>query len=122
MTRLRGFDAGDLTQRGDESPPLLALRLEDALPRVGDAVVAASALPGPLHPAPANQPALFEAIERGVERSEREAERAVRPLFDLAGDVVAVQRLFVDEREDQQIGAAFLCRIDRRAIDEAFTI
>ena len=56
--------------------------------------------------------ALLEAIERGVERRHREVHRAVRSQLDLPSDLVAVVIRFVDEREDEEIRAAFLGGID----------
>ena len=107
-----GLDAGDLRQRRDEAGPVFALRRQHRAAAVGDAVIAAAALARLLHPSALDQRALFEAIERGVERRHREVHRAAGSQLDLPPDLVAVVIRFVDQREDEEIGAAFLGGVD----------
>ena len=120
VVRLRRFQPRDLDERGNELPPFLALGREHGASFGRDAIVAAAALARPLHPSPANQLALPEPVERGVERREREMQRAAGTLLDLARDVVAVQIAIVDEREDQRSALPFFAesmavRSSRRA-------
>jgi len=68
---------GDLCDGRDESDPVVALGRERRSPLAGDAVVAAATLPGTLDPAATDQIAILEAIERRIERGEREPQRPV---------------------------------------------
>src|SRR3954467_3173314 len=105
--------AGDLGQRGDEAAPVGALLDEHAPPRVGNPVVAAAALAGLFHPPALDPAAIFEAIERRVERGERELQAAAGPLLDQLGDLVAVMALVFDDGENHDLGAAFLGFVER---------
>src|SRR5690242_15278302 len=67
-------DACDLPEGGDEPRPVGALIREYFAAGLGDAVIAAPPLAGAFDPAPADPPAIFQAVQRGVERGEREAE------------------------------------------------
>ena len=97
--------------------PVFALRGEHGAAAFGDAVIAPAALARLFDPSALDQRALLEPIERGVERRHREMHRAVRSQLDLPPDLVAVVIRFVDEREDEEIGAAFLGGvIDRRRL------
>ena len=99
---------------------------EQAIRRAADVIFSELGLPGAnrpnvtgaLDPTPADPPALLEPIQRCVERRQREAQRAARTIFDASGDLVAMQRLLVDQCEDEQVGAAFLGGIDRGPVDE----
>jgi hypothetical protein len=77
--------------------------------------VTATALSGLLDPAAGDPPPLLEPVERGVERRQGEGQRPVRPLLDAAGDLVAVQVVVLDQRQDQQLGAAAFRLIEGRA-------
>src|SRR4030095_13134450 len=83
---------------------------------VGDAIAAAAALPRPLHPAAPHQLTRLEAIERRVERGQREPERALAAALEPAGDLIPMQRFVLDQRQDDQIGAALLRRVEGAAI------
>ena len=78
-------DAGDLAERRDEAGPVLALRGEHLPAGLGDPVVAAPPLAGLLDPAAADPAPRFEAIERGVERGQREASACRRTAARSAG-------------------------------------
>src|SRR5690349_6185137 len=106
--RLDGFDAGDPVEGREEVLPGRAFARQDLAAFARDPVVAALALSGFLDPAAFDQAAVLEAIERRVERSDVIAEGAVGALADEPGDIVAVARLILDQRQDQEIGAAFL--------------
>src|SRR3954452_520538 len=110
---LRVLDAGDLGQRRDETAPVGALLDEHAPPRVGNPVVAAAALPGLFHPPALDPAAIFEAIQRRVERREREPQAAAGPLLDQLGDLVPVITLVFDDGENHDLGAAFLGFVER---------
>src|SRR5215831_1524254 len=91
------LDAGHLAERRDQARPVGPLLAEHAAPGLGDAVVAAPALPGLLDPPPLDPPALLEAVERGVERGERKAQAAAAAGLDQLADLVAVVALVLDD-------------------------
>src|SRR5262245_25211777 len=115
--RSRVWHAGDLAERGDEAGPIFALRGQHPASGIGDAVMTAAALTGFFDPAPANPPAILEPVERRVQRGEREPERPARSFVDLPPDLVAVQAALLDERENQDLGAAFLGLVDRSTLE-----
>ena len=119
---VRRIHAGHLAERRDEPAPVFALFRQDRAAGLGDAVVAAPALAGLLDPASLDPAAVLEAVERGVERREREAEVAAGALFDQLRDLVAVVRFVLDHREDHDFGAAFLGLVDRSALCHAGTL
>jgi hypothetical protein len=86
----RRFEAGHLHQRCDKARPVFALGREYPAAAFSDAVIAAAALTGPLDPSPADQAAFLEAIQRLVERRQRELQRPARAVFDVASNVLAV--------------------------------
>src|SRR4029079_4432541 len=101
------FDSSDAADRLDELAPGVALGLEHLGAGRGEPVVAAPALAGLLDPAALDPAALLEAVEERIQMSDTEAEAAARPGFDQLAQVVSVPRLILDERQDQQLGAAF---------------
>jgi len=70
-------DPGDAIERDDEVLPHAALALEDAPAGGGEAVIAAAPLALAFDPAPVDEAVGLEAVERGVERSDMERDRAV---------------------------------------------
>src|SRR5262245_50797547 len=99
---------GDAVDGGNEVAPAAALGGEHFAALGGEAIEAAPALAGLLDPGAANPAALVEAVEERIERGDVEAERALGAGLDEAGDLVAVAGAGVDEREDEQLGAALL--------------
>ena len=85
-------------------------------PGFGDAVIAAPPLAGLFDPSPLDPPALFHAVERRVERGQREAEVAVRSLLDQLRNLVAVMPLVLDHGQDEDLGAALLGFVQGPAI------
>ena len=85
-------------------------------PAGGDAVVALAPLPGLLDPAPLDQPAGFHPVEQRIERGGVKGQDAVRPLLDQLGDLVAVARALLEQRQDQHLGAALLQRRVSRVV------
>src|SRR5689334_15924527 len=96
----------EIPHETEELRPLLALRRENMTAGLCDRVVAAAALARAFHPASAYEPALLEFVERGVERREVEGQCAAGTLFDRFDQLVAVARLVLEEREDEELGAA----------------
>src|SRR5204863_4841049 len=88
---------------------------EDAPARLGDAIVAAAPLSCLLDPSPFDPAALLEAVERGVERRQGEAQAAAGAGLDQLGDRVTVAALVLDDRQDDDLGAAFLGFVERSA-------
>src|SRR4029079_18764653 len=102
------FGSCDLLNRVDELAPVAPLRGEDLAPFDGQAVEAPPALAGFLDPPPGDPAALLEAVEQRIERRHLELEAAARALLDQLADFIAVPRPRLDQRQDQQLGAAFL--------------
>jgi hypothetical protein len=96
----------DAVQRPEEVLPGRAFLGQDAAARRRDAIAAAPARPGALDPAALDEAAILEPVQRRIERRDVEAELALRPLTDQPADVVAVPGLVLDERQDQDVGAA----------------
>src|SRR5262245_20687402 len=101
-------DLDDARDGGDEALPSLALLGQHAAAFPGDPVVAAAALSGLLDPPAADPAALFEAVEQGIERGHGEPHLAARARLDQLRHLVAVPGPVLDEREDDELGAAFL--------------
>src|SRR6266545_999604 len=99
---------GDPADGQDEFTPRVALGGEDVGADWGQPVIAAPALPGLLNPAAQNPAALFQSIEQRVEGGDAEFQHAARSRLDQLAEVVAVSRLILEQREDQQLGAALL--------------
>src|SRR5262245_7730059 len=97
----------DAVDGGDEAAPALALVGEDAAAFAGQAVVAAAALAFLFHPLPGDPAAALEPVEQGIERRDLEPHGALRALLDHLADLVAVAGSRFDEREDDELGAAF---------------
>src|SRR5262245_19616964 len=108
---------GKLRQGCDKAAPVVALDGERLAALVGDAIAAPPPLPRTLDPPAAHEVALLEAIERRIQRGEREPERPLRSPLDPAGDFIAVQRLVLDEREDHEIGTPLFCSVNGAGIE-----
>src|SRR5215467_12247981 len=102
------FGSGDAADRGHEGLPRAALRLQHFLPFGRQFVIAPPPLPGLLHPLPLNPAPLLKPVEQRIERCDMETQRPARTGLDQFGNVVAVPGPDLDEREDQQLGAALL--------------
>src|SRR6476661_6014100 len=82
--------AGDAVECVEEVAPDLSPYAEHGPPLGGEAIEAAAALAGLLHPAPFDPAALFELVQKRVQRRRLELEPAVRPLVDQLRDFVAM--------------------------------
>src|SRR5215813_7438063 len=102
------FGSGDAADRGHEGLPRAALRLQHFLPFGRQFVIAPPPLPGLLHPLPLDPASLLKPVEQRIERGDVETQRPARTRLDKFGNVVAVPWPDLDEREDQQLGAALL--------------
>src|ERR1019366_2098721 len=108
------FDSGDAADGLDERLPALPLGSQDLAPLRGQPVIAPAALAALLDPSALDPTALFEAIQQRVKRRRVKTERALRSLFDQLADFVAVAGRSFEQREQEQLGAAFLpLAIDR---------
>src|SRR5262249_47449083 len=92
----------------DEGLPGAALPRQHLLAGAGDPVVAPAPLPGLLDPFALQPAALLETVEERVQRGDVEADHAAGAGGDELRDLVAVARAGLDEREDEQLGAALL--------------
>src|SRR5215469_1222267 len=99
---------GNAIHRLDERVPAASLGGQDFLPWRGKAVVAAPPLSCLFHPSALNPAALLQAIEQRVERGHVKAQRASRAPFNQFTDLVAVPRPSLQQRENQELGAALL--------------
>src|SRR5262249_17875367 len=113
--RSRILHSGEVPDQREELPPLLALRLEHAASLRRDRVIAPPPLAGLLDPAAVNPFPFLELVQRRVEGGEVEGEGAAGSLFDQLRELVAVERLIVEEREHDQLGRALLGFTDRAA-------
>ena len=86
--------------------PLLPQRFEFFLPCGGQAVVTAVAPGGIGLPTAFDPAALFEVVEHGVERSQREVQCPFGPFLNLPGDFETVKRLVGQQRKNGKFGAA----------------
>src|SRR5262245_5739726 len=102
------FGSGDAADRGHEGLPRASLRLQHFLPFGRQFVIAPPPLPGLLHPLPLDPAPLLKPVEQRIERGDVETQRPARTRLDQFGNVVAVPWPDLDEREDQQLGAALL--------------
>src|SRR5262245_24941979 len=102
------FGSGDSTDRGHEGFPCAALRLQHFLPFGRQFVIAPPPLPRLLHPLPLDPAALLKPVEQRIERGDVETQRPARTGLDQFGNVVAMPGPDLNEREDQQLGAALL--------------
>ena len=109
-----GYGTLGLLERPVEAVTLDPDRLDAALARQhsstlrGELVEAATALSRLLDPAPFEQALALEPVKHGIERRDVEHQRATGSLFDEFADLIAMARPILDERHDQQLGAAFL--------------
>src|SRR6516225_144622 len=107
------LDSGEFANELEELPPLLALRGEDLAAFRGDLVIAAPTLSRLLDPASLNPLALFQLVERRVERREVESQRTTGSRFDQLRQLVAVSRLVFQKCEHDEFCGAFLGFTDR---------
>src|SRR5947209_6764019 len=110
---MSGFHSGmfglrNLRDRVDELPPVIALRGEDALALGRQTIEAPPAFAGLLDPLARNPSPFLEPVEQRIERRDLEFQASAGALLDQLADLVAVARARVHEREDQELGAAFL--------------
>src|SRR5215471_12153364 len=94
-------------ERSEQRVPAPALAVQHLLAVGGDAIEAAAPRAGAFDPFALDEAATFEAVEGGIERGDVELDRAAGSLLDQLRDLVAVAVAFVDERKDEEFGAAF---------------
>src|SRR3982074_553633 len=100
------FHSRNAANRSDERFPLLALLRQNPIPLSGETVVAPAPLIGFFNPPPLNPASLFEPVQQRVERGDVEMEFATGADLDEPANIVAVARLRLQKRKDQQLGAA----------------
>src|SRR2546423_6064185 len=99
-------DPRDAVQRREERVPAAALRIERRPTVDGQPIETPPPCASLLDPPAVNQPAVFEAVERGVERRDVERERAVRSVVDEARDFVPGAIPLLHPRENHDLRAA----------------
>src|SRR5262245_6533038 len=102
------FDSGDTADGFDEVAPSVALRFEHLRARWCQTVVAAAPLARLLDPAALDPAAFLEAVQQWVQGGDAERQQPTRSRFDQFAQVVAVARLILDQRENQELRAPFL--------------
>src|ERR1041384_7786554 len=102
---LRPPHPADCLDEGAPAPPLGG---EDLPALRGEPVVAAAALAGLLHPAAGDHAAPPEPVEQRGERRDGEAGDPAGARVDQLAQLVAVAGLVLEQREDQELGAALL--------------
>src|SRR5688572_31302573 len=101
-------DLGDLIECVDELAPHAPARAEHLAAARGQAIEAAPPLAGLFEPAPGH-PALFlQLVQKGIERRRLEAQLAVRARLDDLRQLIPVAIRPVEDRQHQELGAAFL--------------
>src|SRR5690349_14576154 len=103
-----GRNPRDAIQRREKVLPDVALAGERLAPAPRELVIAAPALAGALDPAPFDQAAVLEAVQRRIERCDVEGDRPARAGGDQLSDLVAVALPLFQQRQDQQLRAAAL--------------
>src|SRR5262245_4306346 len=106
------LDSREFTNELEELSPLFPLGGEDRAAFGRDLVVAAAALAGFLDPSALDPLALFQLVERRVQRGEVEGQRTARSGFDQLRQLVPVPRLVLEKREGHELGGAFFCFAD----------
>jgi hypothetical protein len=102
------FYSRDAADSGHEVFPTLLFRAEHPAPFRSEAVIPAAALLRLLDPLALDPALSFEAVEQGIQGGDMEAQGAAGADLDQFRDVVTVTGLGFEEREDQELGAAFL--------------
>ena len=97
-----------MIDRQDKFVPGAALRGEEFAAGGRQAVKPTPALSGLFHPAAGDQASIFEAAENGIERADAELDASFGARFDELTDLIAVARARLDQKENQEFGAAFL--------------
>src|SRR5689334_3465172 len=98
----------NLVDRLTEFFPCRLLPLQHGASLRRQSIKAAATFTGFFHPLAVDEPAIFEAAEHGIQRADPEGEPSVRARLDELADLVSVSRSRVEEREDDELGAAFL--------------
>src|SRR5215831_435274 len=94
------FGSGNATDSRDKRLPGAAMRRQYFLAFGSQFVITPPPLPGLLHPSPFNPAALLQPIQKRIERSDGEAQLALRTRLDQFADVIAVPRPYFEKRED----------------------
>src|SRR3954471_1216825 len=102
------FRPRDPLNRLDELAPVIALRGQHLAAFRSQPIEAPAALARLLDPASRDPAALLEAVEQRVQRGHLELQPPAGSLLDQLADLVAMPRAGLDQRQDQQLGAAFL--------------
>src|SRR5712692_6064657 len=102
------FRPRDVVHGAHEVAPDAELLLEHFSAVHGQPVITPPALAGLLHPAAVDEAALFEAVEQGIEGSDVEAQDAAGAGVNQLAELIAVPRAVLEQRQDEQLGAAFL--------------
>ena len=106
-------DLRDLVERLDEFAPDAAPRAEHLAAARGEPVEAAAPLAGLFDPA-ARHPALFfELVREGIERGRLEAQLAAGSRLDDLRQLIPMAIGPVEDRQHQELGAAFLQGLGR---------
>src|SRR5918993_4417529 len=96
----------DQPHRVDERVPRRTMRRQHLATGCGQRVIAPASLAGALHPSPLDPAAVLESIQQRVERGRLEPDLPVRALVDQLADLIAVTGAVLQQREDEQFGAA----------------
>src|SRR3954463_4216055 len=102
------FGPRDELNRLDELAPVITLRGEHLAAFCRQPIKAPAALARLLDPSPRDPAALFEPVEERIERGHLELQPPAGSLLDQLADLVAMPCAGLDQRKDQQLGAAFL--------------
>src|SRR5215813_8614781 len=96
------------TDGGHKGLPDAALRGQRLLAVFRQFVKTSPPLPGFLHPAAFDPAALFQPVKQEIKRGGVELQHAVRARLDQLADLVTMARAGLQQRQDEQFGAALL--------------
>src|SRR5262245_42146418 len=102
------FHSRNAADRLHEFAPRVALGGKHVGAERRQPAIAAPPLAGLVDPAPEDPAALLESIEQRIEGGDAEFQDAARSRLDELAEVVAVTRLVLEQRQNQELGAALL--------------
>src|SRR6267154_5731081 len=102
----RMFHSCDAPYCSDKGLPFFALHPQNASPFGSQAIVAAPPFIGFFDPTPLNPATFFEPVQQRIERRNMEMKHAAGALLDKSANVIAMARLSLYKRKNQQFGAA----------------
>src|SRR6185312_16819964 len=102
------FQSRNALHGSDKFQPGAALLFQNLAPGGGQLVITAAALALLFHPASQDPSALLQPVEKRIKGGDVERQCALRLAVNELADLVTVTRPGFQQREDEQLSAAFL--------------